>query len=151
MKRSGKWFDAYFWASLFLRIDLKWKHLLRLSHLRISKIAFHNGFFNYLQKKWQFCPYGINLFALSRSPLKKSHLGILISFVFLKFPHQSNDRKNCFAIPQHHANNMDRILMFSVVESYLNHLVEFHRENFHYLMKMIKTVNGWYRHQREPP
>ena len=40
--------------------------------------------------------------------------------------------------------------MFSVVESYLNHLVEFRQENFHCLMKMIKTVNGWYRHQRAP-
>ena len=59
----------------------------------------------------------------------KSHLGILISFVFLKFSHQANDRKKCCAIPQHHNNNMNRILMFSVVESYLNHLVEFHQEN----------------------
>ena len=106
------------------------------------------GYFR--QWQWQFCPYGINFFTLSRSPLKKL-LKNFDFFVFLKFHHQAIDLKNCCAIPQHHANNMDRILMFSVVESYLNHLVEFRQENFHCLMKMIKTVNGWYRHQRAPP
>ena len=81
------------------------------------------------------------VFSISNFFTNKNSQGRKLSAIQLQ-QFSFNDRKNCCAIPQHHANNMDRILMFSVVESYLNHLVEFRQENFHCLMKMIKTVNG---------